>query len=241
MFTHFIPVCNIIPISLSQSLKYTRSPGDSSESYLLLALIHHVSSVLAVTNTNDPLPTPQMSWRQSIMDLMQSVPTSCTGFLWPILPTDSFNRSHCKRNVTVVGWSVGNVFTIAMRAWINDLSELSRSERRTPDDLSSLVCPCAVLANRHHFETHIRSLVSYRPSHVLGFPIPSGGSWYPRLVSCLLQRQETMDNYTPTSPLDSRWPLQPDIKKHASSSQTFGKTAIVVLVIAVVAYMYLVC
>ena len=54
-----------------------------------------------------------------------------------------------------------------------------------------------------------------------------------------------MDNPTPsqrdTSPLDSRRPIQPDIKKHASSSPTFGKTAIVVLVIAVVAYMYQVC
>ena len=33
----------------------------SSESYLSLALIHYVSSVLAAANTKDPLPTPQMS------------------------------------------------------------------------------------------------------------------------------------------------------------------------------------
>ena len=54
-----------------------------------------------------------------------------------------------------------------------------------------------------------------------------------------------MNDSTPSqsdsNPLDSRSPVKPDIKKHASSSPTFGKTAIVILVIAVVAYMYQVC
>ena len=54
-----------------------------------------------------------------------------------------------------------------------------------------------------------------------------------------------MDDSTPSqrdgTPLESRKPIQPDIRKHASPSPTFGKTAIVILVIAVVAYMYQVC
>ena len=58
-------------------------------------------------------------------------------------------------------------------------------------------------------------------------------------------RHEAMDDSTPSQsdskPLDSRRPVKPEIKKHASSSPTFGKTAIVILVIAVVAYMYQVC
>jgi hypothetical protein len=61
-------------------------------------------------------------------------------------------------------------------------------------------------------------------------------------------RQEAMDDSKPShhdsSLLNSRRPVQPDIKKHASSSPTsltFGKTAIVILLVAVVAYMYQVC
>jgi hypothetical protein len=58
-------------------------------------------------------------------------------------------------------------------------------------------------------------------------------------------QQGEMDDSTPSrrdsSPLESRRPIQLDIRKHASPSPTFGKTAIVILVVAVVAYMYQVC
>ncbi|KAF8798349.1 glycoside hydrolase family 47 protein [Phlegmacium glaucopus] len=50
-----------------------------------------------------------------------------------------------------------------------------------------------------------------------------------------------MDKSTPSqrdSPSDSRRHLQPDVGKHASSSPTFGKMAIVIMVIAIVVYMY---
>ena len=51
-----------------------------------------------------------------------------------------------------------------------------------------------------------------------------------------------MDDSTPSQrDSSSRKHVQPDVKKHASSSSTFGKTAIVILVIAVVVYMYQVC
>ena len=70
-------------------------------------------------------------------------------------------------------------------------------------------------------------------------------SMCPVSSSCHSIGQEAMNDSTPSqsdsNPLDSRSPVKPDIKKHASSSPTFGKTAIVILVIAVVAYMYQVC
>ena len=54
-----------------------------------------------------------------------------------------------------------------------------------------------------------------------------------------------MDDSTPSqrdsTPLGSRRPIQPDVKKHVSPSPTFSRTAIVILVIAVVVYMFQVC
>ena len=83
-------------------------------------------------------------------------------------------------------------------------------------------------------------LVKLRHQERLGTPgLPLSSS------SHSIGRQEAMDDSTPSQsdskPLDSQRPVKPEIKKHASSSPTFGKTAIVILVIAVVAYMYQVC
>jgi len=59
-----------------------------------------------------------------------------------------------KGGVTVVGWSLGNVFTIAMRASINDL----------PDN------------TKQRLKEYTRGFVVLDPpSHALGFPVPSGG------------------------------------------------------------------
>ena len=44
-----------------------------------------------------------------------------------------------------------------------------------------------------------------------------------------------------STPLNSRKSIQSDIKKHATSSPTSGKIAIVILVIVVMGYMYQVC
>jgi hypothetical protein len=50
-----------------------------------------------------------------------------------------------------------------------------------------------------------------------------------------------MDDPTPSQRDSRRKPSQSDVRKHVSPLQTFGKTAIVILIIAVVVYMYQVC
>jgi hypothetical protein len=60
--SHFTPVCNYCNTHLSRSECHIHDRQVySSESYLSLAPIHYVLSVLAAANTKDPLPTPRMS------------------------------------------------------------------------------------------------------------------------------------------------------------------------------------
>jgi len=59
-----------------------------------------------------------------------------------------------KGGVTVVGWSLGNLFTIAMRASINDVS----------------------VTTKQRLKAYTRGFIMFDPpSHILGFPIPPGG------------------------------------------------------------------
>ena len=76
--------------------------------------------------------------------------------------------------VTVVGWSLGNIYTIAMRASINDLPDNTK-QRLKEYTRGFIVLGLSLRCSRYTKYIFIHRVVIDPPAHALGFPIPPGG------------------------------------------------------------------
>ena len=83
-----------------------------------------------------------------------------------------------KGGVTVVGWSLGNVYTIAMRASINDLPDNTKERLKEYTRGFIVFGPSLSFFQITAIMPNYILILPYRidpPCHTLGFPNPSGG------------------------------------------------------------------
>ena len=126
--SHFRPVCNIIHIlSKCQGLIYTLSPGVFKQ-LLPLARSHSLRVIClsrreyagSTPYSADELKTIHHGSDAERTNFLNNEGILIALFIDGIIQSLSLPK---KGGVTVAGWSLGNLFTIAMRASIDDLPD----------------------------------------------------------------------------------------------------------------------
>ena len=129
MVSHFIPVCNAHHhgISWCPSLTYTRSPGVFKR-ILPLASSHSLRVICLSRREYEgstPYSTDELKAIHDGSDAERTDFLHNEGILMALFVNELIQSLSLPKSggVTVAGWSLGNIFTIAMRASVDDLPD----------------------------------------------------------------------------------------------------------------------